>query len=211
MSPPTLSLLQSQLLLVTGMSRLRVRNSSLKKQMSEPSLVSLYWHEAEAVVEAGCPGFITWLELRLTSRPHPEVRRTQQVPNPAAQEPSARAPAIPWHSEVETQVPVNLSQEEDIHCQSRLSIYFLYYPVDGPIQGLLGKYVTCSGLKSLALLTSWRSHSIGFVRKSMFRNCNKIIWFLDVNTASVGDGLVIVFLCANWKPFNLSVFVTFNF
>ena len=52
-------MLQSQLLLVTGVSRLNTINSSLKKQMSEPSLVSLYWHVAEAVVEAGCPGFIT--------------------------------------------------------------------------------------------------------------------------------------------------------
>ena len=88
-------MLQSQLLLVTGVSRLNTINSSLKKQMSEPSLVSLYWHVAEAVVEAGCPGFITWLELRLTSRSHPELRRTQQVPNPAAQEPSARDPDLP--------------------------------------------------------------------------------------------------------------------
>ena len=38
----TLSLLQSQLLLVTGVSRLSTTNSSLMKQMSELSLGSLY-------------------------------------------------------------------------------------------------------------------------------------------------------------------------
>ena len=88
-------MLQSQLLLVTGVSRLRAMNSSLKKQISEPRLVSLYWHVAEAEVVSGYPGFITWLELWLTTRPHPMLRMTQHVPKPAAQEPSARAPDIP--------------------------------------------------------------------------------------------------------------------
>ena len=48
-----LSLEQSQLVLDTGMSRLNTTNSSRKKQISELSLVSVYWQVVESVKGEG--------------------------------------------------------------------------------------------------------------------------------------------------------------
>ena len=208
----TLSLLQSQLLLVTGVSRLSTTNSSLMKQMSELSLGSLYWQVTEAVVGAGCPGFSAWLELRPSSRSHPASRRTQHAPKPAAQDPSARAPGLPsqqgsqfcedldlgsrlhkqrwnnqiifflakyfaWHSELETQVPVNLNQDVVTSDCQFVNLFPCYYPLDDPTQGLLGKIVTCRGLKSLAeALLTW-SHLIRLEERKMLKICGKIILF----------------------------------
>ena len=59
----SLSLLQSQFVLDTGMSRLNTTNSSRKKQMSELSLVNLYWQVPESVKAEGKPVFCMWLEL----------------------------------------------------------------------------------------------------------------------------------------------------
>ena len=53
----SLSFEQSQLVLDTGMSRLNTTNSSRKKQISELSLVSLYWQVVESVKGEGCPVF----------------------------------------------------------------------------------------------------------------------------------------------------------
>ena len=49
----SLSLLQSQFVLDTGMSRLNTTNSSRKKQISGLSLVSLYWQVLESVKAEG--------------------------------------------------------------------------------------------------------------------------------------------------------------
>ena len=49
----SLSLEQSQLVLDTGMSRLNTTNSSRKKQISELSLVSVYWQVVESVKGEG--------------------------------------------------------------------------------------------------------------------------------------------------------------
>ena len=59
----SLSLLQSQLVLDTGMSRLNTTNSSRKKQISGLSLVSLYWQLLDSVKAEGNPVFWRWLEL----------------------------------------------------------------------------------------------------------------------------------------------------
>ena len=53
----SLSLEQSQLVLDTGMSRLNTTNSSRKKQISELSLVSVYWQVVESVKGEGEPVF----------------------------------------------------------------------------------------------------------------------------------------------------------